>query len=233
MNGAALDQVNRHWNDICDELRALVPRHATLQQAFQVSLEVVSRPLLWSENRVPARVAAAYKACVGFCQVFAHLLLEDEAMGEQPLSAMGSGMEFANWVEQEGWLKGERQACAGSLRQIKTIFELFCSGDAHTMPPSEPLEAIALQTALVLSTYPSVPHQPAECCLGCRLLQHGRAPWLFAVTSKPGRTPDLARRFFPKRGRVGSLERFLAGDSPGLSHQAREQLFWEAIPNGG
>ena len=220
MNRAALAQVGRYWPRLLREVRVRMPREGRLQQAFQMCLECVCAPLLCS-GAVPAYVAVRYKACVGFCQVFAWLLLEQ---GDQRLEEMGSGAEFLAWMEAGEWLRGSRQVCAGSGHQIATLFEAFCQGEGGALGRSPVLEVVGLQAALALRTYERLVDEPADRSLGCRLLAEGRAPWLFAATSRPGGSADLALRFFAGEKAGPGVTRFLA--SGPLVHGEREQLFW-------
>lgn len=179
--------------------------------------------------RRAAYVAVRYKACVGFCQVFAWLLLEQ---GDQELAGMGTGTEFLTWMEAGEWLRDSRQVCAGSGHQIATLFEAFCRGEGPALGSSPVLEVVGLQAALALATYEGLADEPADGGLGCRLLAEGRAPWLFAVTSRPGAPASSVLRFFPRERAGSGLLRFLATEASG--HAERERLFWDcALQVGG
>lgn len=211
MNRAALDQIRHHWDDIVLALGRDTPARATLQQAFQVSLEAVCRPLLEPAGPISPLQAATYKACLGFCQVFAWLLLSDSQAGGQILSEWGDGQAFFDFLESGGWLLGERQVCAGSRGQIVALYETFCQGRGPAKGASAALEAVAIQAALVWATYQGMREgHSAPGGLGQRLLAGGRAPWFYAVTARPEGQPEWARRFLGQGCSSLPLETFLA-----------------------
>lgn len=229
MNVAALTQIGRLWPELLADVRRTTPANATLQQAFQVTLEFVCAPLLAPENPLSAYLAVRYKACVGFCQVFAWLLLEQD---DQELSALGTGREFLAWLEIDGWLSGARQVCAGTAHQIATLFDAFGQGEGTALRASPVLHVVGLQAALALSTYQGLSREKADGSLGCTLLVEGRAPWLFAVTSRPGRPASDVLRLFAGKLPSPGLDRFLRASPHSISHAERERLFWCCVLEG-
>lgn len=232
MNRGALQQIGRHWGWTRRHLMEQMPPEATLQEAFQVSLEATSQALLWDQPYpLPARLAALYKACAGFCQVFAWLLLEEDQSGRRKLASLGQSGDFFGWLNAQGWLLGVEQACAGTESQIRSLFDVFCGGlGPPPLPDSPILQAVALQSALSLATYQAARQgaAAAEDCLGHRLLRQGRAPWLFAVTARPEGRPEWARRLLAYPTDSTALDCFLDGNTTTLTHEQREQLFWRA-----
>ena len=207
MNAGALEQVQRHWSEVCRQVRQTSPARATLQQAFQASLELVCRPLLSDAKEVSGVEAATYKACVGFCQVFCWLVLADEGAGRQSLADFGDGRDFFEWLEREGWLRGSTQVCAGSREQICALYRLFCDGQASPPGLTPVIETVALQGALLLG----------EGSYSQRMRSEGRAPWIYSLTARPQASPEWARRLLP--GRSEALESLLSfeGDREALA----------------
>ena len=128
------------------------------------------------------------------------------------------------WLERDGWLEGTRQVCAGPRALIVELAECFARGPGGPTT-SEQIE-VALQAALVLATYRAPDRGDASEGLGVELLATSRAPWMHAVTARPGREPSQVRRLFPTGGTPPQVEGFLAEERPSLTHVEREQLFW-------
>lgn len=226
MNSEALEQVQRHWGAVCRQVHQLTPARATLQQAFQVSLELVSPPLLRDCDPVPVSEAVTYKACIGFCQVFCWLVMADDAAGHQPLSEFGEASSFFAWLDAGGWLRGSQQVCAGSNDQISALYRLFCHGSGTSLKLSPVLQAVALQAALLLATREAMGRGEAlQGSWSHRMLTQGRAPWLYAVTARPQAQPEWARRLLPAGHTSGVLESFLHNQT----HRDREALALELL----
>ncbi|MFN8611804.1 MAG: hypothetical protein U0931_29940 [Vulcanimicrobiota bacterium] len=226
INFGALEQIQRHWSAVCRRVYLRVPPQATLQQAFAVSLELVCAPLLSEGDPIPALEAAIYKACVGFCQVFTWLVLADDQAGCQPLAEFGDGPGFFDWLEREGWLRGGDQVCAGSQEQIVVLYRLFCGGAGPAPALTPVLEAVALQTSLLLSTREAAGRgEPVAGSWSYSMLTEGRAPWLYSVLARPQARPEWARRLLPSGQSGGALETFLRQHSS----PTREQLALELL----
>lgn len=227
LNVPALQQVSRHW----DALRDTVAAHAgagTVADAFRASLSLTSAPLLWNRPEpLPASWSALYKACIGFSQVFCHLLLSSPGLASQPLSSVGTPADFFAWLQTGDWLLGQHQACAGSPAQIQELFAAF--GDPRPQGPplfgtehaDLALQAVALQAALVLATYRALQFGNPANPIGLRLLHNARWPWMHAVTDPPGREPAIVARLFPN-GPPEPVQVFLRHSSADVF----EELYW-------
>lgn len=226
LNWAGLQQVSEHWRSLRRRVAAV--SDGTLQGAFRASLAIVTAPLLTPEGEaVAAELSAAYKACIGFNQVFCHMLLSGLAP-DAALNEVASSADFFEWLQSGDWLLGQHQACAGSPAQIQELYGAFCQSQTQPAPAEQvelALEAVALQSALVLATYRSVAEgQPESGGIGQRLWQHARWPWMHAVTNQPGRDPACVACLF-KGPLPPSVRTFLTQERPEMEAVARDQLF--------
>jgi len=227
LNFPALQQVSRHWRSLLKSVAAEAG-DGSLQAAFRASLTITTAPLLCdASSPLAAGISAGYKACIGFSQVFCHMLLSG-LPPSQNLAEVASGPEFFQWLESEDWLLGQHQACAGSPSQIQELYAAFAT--PQPQPPRADhgelaVAAVALQSALVLATYRAVASGEKERHgLGYRLWQQARWPWMHSVTNPPGRDPDCVRNLFPGPA-PPSLQTFLKEERPAMSLDERDRLF--------
>lgn len=209
MNAEALRQVNRHWALITATVARLCPPGGDLRTAWRVALAACTAPLGWTDGPLPGPWAALYKACLGFSQVFTFALLHLEE------AEPGEFDDFWQWLSSQGWLMGTSQVCAGSRAQIGELFACFTglrtfAGQGLPLEVPEALaEVVALQAALAL--FPE----------GQRLRQEACAPWMHALTLRPGVPPERTRAFFTPGRTPESLEELLS-----VAPAEREETCW-------
>lgn len=205
MNVQALAQVRRHWDYITTTVETTSgPR---LTDAFQAALAAIYSPFQ-AKRPVPAPVSALYKACAGFSQVFCFLLLEDLPRPEN----------LFDWLDQEGWLLGTHQACAGPRAMIDELAACFQRG-----PGGSEVTEVALQAALAIATY----RASQRGGLGLQILENSRAPWMHAVTMRPRRDPTVVRRFFAET--PPAVEHFLQEENEDMTPEERDELYRRSL----
>lgn len=249
MNMSALRQVRHHWDWLRGQIASCCPVGATVYQAWSASLLAVTAPLVWigqsPQTPLPSGWAALYKTCVGFSAAFCTMMLH-HGMTNEVLAEACSPSDFFQLLDQNGWLKGASQVCAGSKGQIEQLYQSF-SGQSHvklegsSQSPPVPtfhlawsIESVRLQLALMAATYR---HQldgfqdeqvPAQ-SLGAFLLRESASPWSLALNLQPPRNPEVALLLVPTGQQDLKLEEFIARDEGGLTLVERESLFWELL----
>lgn len=197
MNLAALRQLVANWEDILYWISPQTAEQSSLRDSLAVALLATVQPAVYAienpESSVPAGISARYKACLGFCQILTYMIWNDPNPDSAKLGDYGNSDEFFQWLDEEGWLIGQIQACPGPRTMIDQLFTRFCS--AQLAPEQVKLsentvEIVALQSVHVLAN-----HQ-AENSLASRLLQRGQAPWIFALVQNPRRDPGEVTKLF-------------------------------------
>jgi hypothetical protein len=249
MNVSALRQVHQHWDWLSVQIAAQCPAGSTVYQAWSASLLGVTAPLLWicqsPEEPLPSGWAALYKTCVGFSAAFCTMMLH-HSMTNEILAESCSSKDFFQLLDQNGWLTGTSQVCAGSRGQIEQLYQAF-SGQSQLKVARESrvlslpnyhlswaVESVRLQLALMAATYR---HQldgfqreeiltPS---LGAYLLRESASPWCLALNLQPPRNPEIAESLVPAGQQDSKLTEFIARDEAGLTLVEREALFWELL----
>lgn len=82
------------------------------------------------DRAVPRHIAALYKATLGFGGVLTSALLEGRVDADDPPP---SDAQLGAWLDEHPWLIGERQVCAGTRAQIRTLYRALSieDGPAH------------------------------------------------------------------------------------------------------
>lgn len=218
MNQSALDQIVSHWPELIKTVRWLTPSQPTVHQAWRSCVISTSLPALYlaqsSENRVPVMMASLYKAILGYSQVLTYLLLAAEGVADTPLNQLGEPKEFSAWLDQEEWLIGDLQVCAGSSRMIEVLFQSLRSGQREDDTPSSPpswwhfpdptslfweniMADVGILTAQMIQAQQNDLAQVLCSDEDQRLLDHPPLPLLHAITATPNRSPKDAFRLFP------------------------------------
>lgn len=214
MNRSALKQVSGQWEGILSWVGPEVGSPSSLRESLSVALLATVEPSLHHLSHphapVPAPISARHKACLGFCQILFFMLINDPEPDEAKLSDYGSKEEFFQWLDTEGWLLGQQQACAGPQRMIEQLFERFCR--AQLSPEKKDLVdqltvLVALQSIHVLSNH----RQKGS--IAARLFERGQSPWLFTSVQNPRRDPNDITKLFAQKRPPSRVEALLAEPS--------------------
>ncbi len=195
MSRGGLRQIRAAWPEILAAIQHLSVPDATTHQAWRVTVAVTIAPLLLPRPTPSAR-SAAYKACIGFNQILAFLLLGAEGLADTPLRDLASPEELCEWLDREGWLVGHAQVCAGPMRMIAELFSALCGEGAQPDAPGWaeiPGLSAATEQAMVWQA-----EALAE-LIGdrCGPLSDSVAPWLVVAGLRAGQRPADVRRLFP------------------------------------
>lgn len=125
MNASALKQLREVWPDILQAAASLAGSSGSGVAAWRAAIALTAAPTLHALLRpgvpVPNALSAGYKASLGFAQVLTHLLLT--VGSDLPFAQLGSGDQLLAFLDREGWLLGESQACAGTPEMIVALWE--------------------------------------------------------------------------------------------------------------
>jgi len=222
MNADALNQLRRVWPDVLATARALAGSAPTTHQAWRVCVAGLAAPCLLGDP-VPVAVSAWFKTSLGFSQVLTALLLSADGVADAPLAALGSADSFFKPLDDQRWLIGTTQVCAGPQGHIAALFGAL-SGAPGPSAISPALHALAPHAdwidAAVTEVALSVAHlaRVAACVRsGDRHLPPRESawlrgdvpPWLRAVHAVPNRPEADALRLFPRGAAPDALHRFL------------------------
>ena len=134
MNATAMAQIAQHWPGIHSALAC----DGTVFGAFRVTTAALLAPEHFVRDHpdqpVPVRLSATYKACLGFHQALLFLLLTAD-IGTTPLVALGTTREFFAWLDRDGFLVGDVEACAGSRSLIEQAFDTLATPRANRPDP--------------------------------------------------------------------------------------------------
>ncbi len=144
MNASAFDQLRAAWKPLLSAAGAL--SDGTALGAWRAAVGLVGAPVLFAEQNpgqpVPIELSAGYKATLGFTQTLTSLLLR---AGDRPFAELGTGAELFAYLDQQGWLLGQTQACAGSPRMIEELWTAL-GGTDDALP--EPWARLGLASRL-------------------------------------------------------------------------------------
>lgn len=133
MNLDALAQVRSCWPEVQRLLGSAAALEApTVLGAWRATSRCLALAAL-SPEPVPRAWSALWKTTLGYHQTFTLLILERD-LGATPLSALGTGPQFAAWCAREGLLLGQVEVCAGSPAWIAQGFEALRSPVATPFP---------------------------------------------------------------------------------------------------
>lgn len=122
-NIAALMQLQGEWPALLGALRGFAPdQPATVGRAFlRANASTRLAPLLHLRSGAPPTRAAAalYKVCLGFNELLAAMLIEENVDADAP---MPDDTAFFTFVDERGFLIGDAQVCAGTRAQIRKVW---------------------------------------------------------------------------------------------------------------
>lgn len=129
MNGAALAQVMGAWPEVLATLQA----HGgpTAAHAWRACCRLRWGPL-WGEPPVSEPVAAVFKTVLGLQRPLTAWLMLHPGAAARPLPDLVGGA-LAERLDQEGWLHGQVQVCAGPMGRIREAWLAL-----HQPGPPEP-----------------------------------------------------------------------------------------------
>lgn len=225
MNVTALRQLTAVWPEVVGSAAALAGPDATVFTAFRAAVAGTAAPVVFAERYpdqpVPRVLSALFKTSLGFTQVLSALLLADDGVADAPLAELGDGAQFLAYLDDQRWLLGQVQVCAGSPPMLVEMFRALCGhaepavatavadlGDAWITPT---VDLIGVQTAYILALNGVVGRGGSV--VGARgegWRAKPAAPWLRAIAMRPGRTPAHARRLFPAEQIPAAVERLIA-----------------------
>ncbi len=216
MNQSALQPLAQVWREVVGTVSALVgeggTHGVTVHGAYQAAIACTAAPLIFQiqhpDQAIPRTLSALFKAALGFSQTLSFLLLADDGVADAPLSELGDEAQFLSYLENQKWLVGQNQACAGSPAMIGQLFTAFCgqlpSGKIATEFPSgrawidAVVALIGLQmTYLLMLNCRVAQGQSVQGARHAHWQTQPHAPWLRTVAMQPGRLPAHAQRLFP------------------------------------
>lgn len=234
MNASALRQVTAAWPAVLAGTAAWAGLQGTVHAAFRASIAAIAAPLVFHHRHagtaVPRAVSAMFKSHLGFSQVLCALLLADDGVADTPLTDLGDTEAFLAYLEDQQWLLGQAQVCAGSAAMIAAVFDALCGrgGGSGAEPPADLLslgrgwidmavESLALQVAYVLALDAQAAHGASlSGSPGEAWWRNPPMPWLRPVKLMPDRRPGHARRLYPEGAVPDSVERMIEAAGHGL-----------------
>lgn len=245
INAAALAQVGRCWPDLLQCLGARVAAYvpvgrlpslhqawcacsdATLLAAHEhLSPGAAGRP-------IPEVLSALYKTTLGFSDVLPALLVAGRVAPGDPLVDAYSPDAFFELLDQEGWLIGTQQVCAGSRPMILEAYRTLCRAPATPATTTtasfdafaEACRELFLLAAMMVAAAREVVARgglgevpgfgdrpdrvPFEAWPTCaRLLQTSRARYVRLVRSRPSVGPADVARLYTRGGLPESVAVF-------------------------
>ena len=231
MNASALRQVAAVWPAVLGCAAALAGPEASVFKAFRAAVAGTAAPVAWQRQHpgrpVPRVLSALFKTCLGFSQVLPALLMADEGVADSPLAGLGDARQFLAYLDEQRWLLGQVQVCAGSPAMIAAMFDAMCGRARPALAPElDPgsawidaaVAAVGLQLGYVLVLDALAARGISTAAArGERWRLDPRAPWLRAAGMWPGQTPEHARRLFPTATRPSTVDDMIAaaaGDLP-------------------
>jgi hypothetical protein len=216
MNLSALQPLTQVWREVVGTVSALVgpggTHGVTVHGAYQAAIACTAAPLIFQiqhpDQAIPRTLSALFKAALGFSQTLSFLLLADDGVADAPLSELGDEAQFAAYLENQQWLVGQSQVCAGSPAMIGQLFAAFCGqSPGGELAPEFPsgrvwidavVALIGLQmTYLLMLNTRAAQGQSVQGASHANWQTQPHAPWLRTVAMQPGRTPAHAKRLFP------------------------------------
>lgn len=236
MNQSALRQLEpATWRQILATVRSLVGSEPVAHDALRAVVAGLMAPSLLPAP-TPRAHSLWFKTSLGYSQILVSLLLASDEVAGRPLAALGDRETFCQVLDQQGWLLGQSQVCAGPMGHIGELFAALCGTPGQADPtllsavraPSgwldEALVALGLAVAHTASLGAAVRAGalPGEdpCA---EWLQGAPPPWLAGVFHVPARPPEHARRLFPDGKTPEAVERYLAA-GPAAPDALRERL---------
>ncbi len=152
INVGGLRQVMRRWPWIVAAVEALASRQApegrapTLHDAWRAASMAHSAAYLarFQGGEISEEISSLYKTTLGFSRVFLTLLLDDPARADRGLGEVFGAEAFFELLDEEGWLMGSHQACAGSRASICRLYEAMASPVGSEAPAGLALEGVSL-----------------------------------------------------------------------------------------
>ena len=136
MNADAFEQVRGAFREVLQLMSAAASRHPPTVLGAWHALSHCLALASAAAGPVPRAHSALWKTSLGYHQSFALLIVERD-LGALPLSALGSGTQFAAWCAREGLLHGHAEVCAGPPAWIARGFEaLRCRDHPSDFPLS-------------------------------------------------------------------------------------------------
>lgn len=165
INMAALRQVRRHWRELLETMRALAHHHGrwrelTGHELWRVNLAGRTLPALLladdPDALIPGPASALFKISLGYSRIIPTLLVATPALADAPILDALPAEQFFELLDEQGWLIGQRQVCAGSRQSFLATWEAMATGDAeaHAALPgylSARCDALVTHTAAVLA----------------------------------------------------------------------------------
>lgn len=135
MNVAALRQVSMCWKGVLAQLQRLATLHQdatggeylTGHQMWRVHLLALAGPALFqlehANRAIPRELSALFKTSLGYATILPSLLLSQPGSASTRLVETLPPEDFFTLCDEQGWLIGQGQVCAGSASRIKQSYD--------------------------------------------------------------------------------------------------------------